>query len=211
MALINFENPNIKVIPAKHLYVVDKDGNKQEIKYIKDRNWWDHIFSENINITSAEVINKSDVKEISPHRFLEFFNSNKMFFQAKAIYFIDSQGNVIEFINPIHKDWVNDYVTEDVFTSDLKLDIPLNISETLDTAMSNTAFDEMTHIIYPDIPLGVSEDLIFSINNPLGAEGLDITLIPLFILNIEANVNEDLNFTIANTLSDSAFITLNSI
>jgi len=74
-----------------------------------------------------------------------------MAFQAKAIYFIDANGNAIEFINPIHKDWVNDYVSED------------------------TTFDTQ----YPDIPVPLIEDLVHTVNNPFGIELFDITIIPI--------------------------------
>lgn len=211
MALVNFENPNINVIPAKHLYIVDKDGIKQEIKYVKERNWWNFIFSENINITALDEVEKSDVKVKLPHNYLDLFDQSKMNFQAKAIYFIDSEGNAVEFTNEIKKDWVNEYVTSDVFTPDFKPDIPINISDNISEDVGDLVSNAMSYILYPDIPVNVSENLDFIINTVFGAEGLDITLIPIFLVNIDASVSEDLDFTLNDVATDSVSIVLTPV
>jgi hypothetical protein len=212
MALVNFENSNINVIPAKHLYIIDKDGNQQEVKYVKDRNWWNFIFSENVNITALDEVEKSDIRTKLPHNYIDFFDKNKIYFQAKAIYFIDANGDAIEFLNEIKKDWVNEYVTSDVFTPDFKPDIPLNLSEDLITTTDDSVSDETSHIMYPDIPINNVEDLVCTVNNPFGIEAIDISIIPLFISNIAIEVIEVLDSTVNNPIdSDTVSITLTPI
>ncbi len=211
MALINFEDPNIKVIPAKHLYVVDKDGEQKEIKYIKSREWWNYVFSEKVKVESAEIIEQEDIKERPPHTYLDFFDMNKMAFQAKAIYFIDSNGNAIEFINDIHKDWVNDYVSEDETSHIYYPDIPLSLNENLDINISESTLDDTAHIYYEDIPINLTENLECTVNNPFGIELTDFTLVPLFILNLNLDISEDLICTVNNSINDNATITLTSI
>ena len=100
---------------------------------------------------------------------------NKMAFQAKAIYFIDSNGNAIEFINDIHKDWVNDYVSEDETSHIYYPDIPLSLNENLDINISESTLDDTAHIYYEDIPINLTENLECTVNNPIN-DNATITL-----------------------------------
>ena len=115
MALVNFTNLNGgEVITAKHLYIVDKDKELLEVKYEKVREWWKNIIVESVTVmdeNQQDISTKiNDEQVMKPHVFLNFFRDNHTMSQPKAMYFKDTKGNMIEFTNIIHNNWVQDYV-----------------------------------------------------------------------------------------------------
>lgn len=213
MSYINFTNLKGQIIPAKNLYYIDKDHNLQEIKYEKIRDWWNQVLSEDLTITASETINIIDDNTTNKlQTYIEWFKNNHFTFQAKAIYFIDAEGNAIEFVNEIKKNWAEEYVIPDEVNYLFIPDISLSNSENLSITLNDSAEDEMSYILYPDISTNSIEDLVCTVNNPFGTEGLDITLIPIILLNIDISVSENLEFAISNPIdSDSVSITLTPV
>ena len=115
MSLINFINLGKgEVISAKHLYIVDNNNELLEFKYDQGREWWKSICVESVSIideTDETISSKiNDEQIMKPHVFLNFFRDNHTMSQPKAMYFKDTDGNMIEFTNIIHNNWVEDYV-----------------------------------------------------------------------------------------------------
>lgn len=182
MALVNFTNFNGKIIPCKSLYIVDKDHNLQEIKYQRIEDWWNQLFIENINIKlgSTPVLTMiNDNTSSLPQKYLQILKNDHFAVQPKAVYIVDNNGNIIEFINEIKKPW-SDFLLGNNINFTFFEDIS-NMQENLDLSVSsslNDSSDSEDFNFIEDISINAVSEINLNLGNGLD-DDVGITLTPV--------------------------------
>lgn len=183
MALVNFEGLRGSIIPAKHIYIIDKDHNLQEIKYEKLRDWWNQLFIDNVGLALSSTPVSIDIDDQTTTLFqtyLEFFKNDTFTFQCKAIYFIDNAGNAIEFINEIRKNWVDEYVLDSTATFNFIDDISNNVTDILVISVTNDNItDTVSTTFIDDIDITTTSDELDCTLDDVMTDSVSIVLTPI--------------------------------